>query len=691
MASFSAIPENKAMTDRERARRRLAELREEVAFHAHRYYVLDAPLIADGEYDRLFQELLQLEETYPDLVTPDSPSQRVGAPPLAAFATVEHRVPMLSLENAFDAEDLLDFEKGLRRFLSLSDDLPLPYMAEPKLDGLAVELVYRQGVLAQGSTRGDGQTGEEITANLRTVAAIPLKLRGEEYPEVLEVRGEVIITTTGFQHLNKQRAAAGESLFANPRNAAAGSLRQLDSRITAARPLDFYTYGVSDAAQLPCRSQSEVLAYLARQGFRINPHVKPCADLTAVIDHFRQQSELRHGLDYEIDGMVVKVDDLNLQRRLGAKARSPRWAIAWKFPASQATTRLLAVRFQVGRTGAVTPVAVLEPVSIGGVTVSHATLHNEAMIRGKDLRLGDLVLVQRAGDVIPEVVKPVMEMRTGKEQPIEMPERCPECGTTLVRSRKKDGGEKAALVCPNKRGCPAQQLRKLIHFTGKSGLDIQGLGKKVMEQLVNEGLVKDIPDIYRLRREQLTGLEGWGEVSANNALQVIEASRETTFARLIGALGIENIGEETALLLEQHFQGDLARLMAAGEEELLQIEGIGEVIAESIRDFFDLQENRRLIADLLALGFRIGSSETGAGGELAGKVFLFTGTLAGMSRSEAKARVKDLGGQVASALSSKVTHLVCGDKPGSKLAKARELGLAILNEEDFKMLLRGQG
>jgi len=679
------------MSDLDKARTRLTDLREQVEFHAYRYYVLDDPLISDGEYDRLFRELLDLEEQYPELVTPDAPSQRVGAKPVSAFASVEHRFPMLSLENAFNIQDLYNFEKGLRRFLSMPDDEILAYMAEPKLDGLAVELVYRQGSLVRGSTRGDGQTGEEITANLRTVPAIPLKLRGRDFPELLEVRGEVIITTAGFKRLNRQQEKAGEKIFANPRNAAAGSLRQLDSRITAKRPLEFYAYGVSDPSQLPVRSQTEVLRFLADCGFKKNPQVKSCPDLDGVISHFQRLESIRNQLDYEIDGMVVKVDDLALQQRLGAKARSPRWAIAWKFPASQGTSRLLEVKFQVGRTGAVTPVAVLEPVGIGGVTVSHATLHNEAMIRGKDLRIGDLVLVQRAGEVIPEVIKPVIEMRTGVEKPVEMPLNCPECGTALVRYFKSDGKEKAALRCPNRDNCPAQQLRKLIHFTSKAGLDIQGLGKKVMEQLVHEGLVRDIPDIYRLEFNKLTVLEGWGGGSAAKALRAIENSKETTFARLIGALGIENVGEETALLLEQHFQGELARLHGATKEELLEIEGIGEVIAKSIRDFFDLDENLRILTELLDLGLKVGRSEPVGGDQpLSGMVFLFTGTLAEMSRGEAKARVKGMGGQVASTLSQKVTHLVCGEKPGSKLAKARELGLAILSEEDFKKLLQGQ-
>ena len=676
------------MSELEKARQRLAELREQVTFHAHRYHVLDAPQIADSEYDQLFQELLALEEKFPELAATDSPTQRVGAAPLTAFANVEHRTPMLSLENAFNAENLADFDKGVRRFLSLAESEPLAYMAEPKLDGLAVELVYQQGLLVQGSTRGDGQTGEEITANIRTIAAIPLKLQGQAIPEHLEVRGEVIITTAGFKSLNEQRASAGENLFANPRNAAAGSLRQLDSRITASRPLDFYVYGVGDPAALSCRSQAEVLNFLAACGFRVNPQVKSCPGLAEVIASFQELGARRHQLDYEIDGLVVKVDDLALQQRLGAKARSPRWAIAWKFPATQATTRLLEVRFQVGRTGAVTPVAVLEPVRVGGVTVTHATLHNEAMIRGKDLRLGDLVLIQRAGDVIPEVVKAVVEMRSGTEQPVTMPSHCPECGHALARSRRKDGSEEAATRCPNP-DCPAQQLRKLIHFTGKAGLDILGLGRKVMEQLVNVGLVRDIPDIYRLSEEQLAVLEGWGEISARNAVQAITASKETAFARLISALGIKNVGEETAALLEQHFQGDLARLQEAEEEELQQVEGVGGETAGSIRAFFEREENRKMLADLLGLGVRAGMSTAAAGEQpLAGKVFLFTGALTLMSRDEAKARVKALGGQVASSLNQKVTHLVCGDKPGSKLSKARDLELAIMSEEDFKMILR---
>jgi DNA ligase (NAD+) len=557
-------------------------------------------------------------------------------------------------------------------------------MAEPKLDGLAVELVYRKGRLVQGSTRGDGQTGEEITVNLRTVPAIPLKLRGREIPDLLEVRGEVIITTTGFKALNEQRAAAGENLFANPRNAAAGSLRQLDSRITASRPLDFYAYGVGDPSRLPCRRQVEILEVLGGWGFKINPYVKSCPELVDVISHFQRLETVRNQLDYEIDGMVVKVDDLALQQRLGAKARSPRWAIAWKFPASQATTRLREVRFGVGRTGAVTPVAVLEPVNIGGVMVSRATLHNEDEIKRKDLRLGDLVLVQRAGDVIPEVVKPVKEERRGDERPILMPANCPECGEELIRKENE-----SAWRCPSLQ-CPAQKLRALMHFAGKSGLDIEGFGSKVIVQLYEKGLVREIPDLFKLRADDLASLPGWGAKSAANAMVALEKSKKPSLARLINALGIRYVGEVTAQLLEEHFP-TLERFLAASAEELGEIEGIGPQVAASLSHFLHDRQARSLLDDLRAMGVEPRPSVEVTGDRpLAGRVFLFTGTLAGMSRSEAKARVKGLGGQVASVLSQKVTDLVCGEKPGSKLAKARELGLAILTEEDFKMLLRGQ-
>ena len=666
-------------------KKKIVKLREQINFHAHRYYDLDDPLIADSEYDRLFQELLKLEELHPEMATPDSPTARVGGKPLAEFKTVRHSHPMLSLENAFNEKELLEFEERLQRFLKSSK--PLSYMAEPKLDGLAVELVYENGLLVVGSTRGDGRTGEEITQNLKTIRAIPLRLSVSEemqVPETLEVRGEAYLTLDGFRALNEQRLADDESVFANPRNAAAGSLRQLDSKVTAQRPLDFFVYGISDTGQVPCRNQEELLDYLKKLGFKINPLTKFCRGISEVIDHFSYLQEIRMTLPYDIDGMVVKVNSFELQQRLGNKARSPRWAIAAKFAATQATTILQRVDFQVGRTGAITPVAILEPVNIGGVMVSRATLHNEGEMKRKGLKIGDHVLLQRAGDVIPEIVKSIEEQRTGREKPIQIPENCPVCEHRLVLPE----GE-AITRCPNSH-CPAQRLRLLIHYTSKAGMDIEGLGKKAMGQLFNEKLVQDIPDIYGLQVTDLVVLDGWGEKSARNAIAAIEASRETPLARLIGALGIRYVGEEVAGLLDQHYGGSLAQLMQAGEEELLDIEGIGPQTAQSIRDYFHDPGVRSMLSRLLNFGFTITSTRKGSTETpFAGYVFLFTGRLETMSRDEAKARVKEQGGKVASQTSRKVTHVVVGTNPGSKLKKARDLGLKIVPEQDFEKLLAG--
>ena len=671
------------ISDKDAIRQRLQALRQELQLHAHRYYVLDDPILADAEYDRLFQELVALEQQHPELVTPDSPSQRVGGAPLAQFATVAHSVPMLSLENAFGADDLVDFEERLFRFLQSRE--PIAYMTEPKLDGLAVELVYEDGLFTLGSTRGDGLVGEEITQNLKTIPTIPLRLStrdGETAPARLEVRGEVFIGLADFKRLNEERGKAGETLFANPRNAAAGSLRQLDPKITATRPLDLYVYGVSDPTALPCKNQHELLKYLGSLGFKVNPLVHLCQSISEAVSQFTQLQDHRPTLPYDIDGMVVKVNDFALQERLGAKARSPRWAIAAKFPASQATTRLVAVEFGVGRTGAITPVAILEPVRVGGVMVSRATLHNEDELHRKGLMLGDTVLVQRAGDVIPEVVKPVIENRTGREQPIVMPTACPECGVTLVRA-----GQEAITRCPNP-DCPAQRVRGLIHFTGKSGMDIEGLGKKAVEQLVSQGLIQDIPDIYRLTAEALATLDGWGDKSAENAVRAIGASRTPTLAKFLAALGIRHVGEVTAQLLAHHF-ASLTRLVLAGEADFLHIEGIGAQVATSLVDYFQDPTVQEMLARLEALGVRVQEEnrDAEADGALAGSVFLFTGALAHLSRHEAKARIKELGGQVASGINRKVTHVVLGDSPGSKLTKARELGLTVITEDEFLRLI----
>lgn len=671
------------MSGLSQAGKRLQVLREQLNLHAYRYYVLDDPLIADGEYDRMYQELLDLEERYPALISPDSPSQRVGGSPLAEFAQIEHSFPMLSLENVFSEDGLLEFEERLQRFLK-SDDPPA-YLTEPKMDGLAVEVVYAKGIMVKGSTRGDGRIGEDITLNLRTIPTVPLRLLpvgSQMIPEHLEVRGEVYIKLQDFQRLNEQRAASGEQFFANPRNAAAGSLRQLDPKVTASRPLNFCVYGVSSPKGLPCETQHELLMFLSRLGFMVNPKVKRCANIGEVIDQYQRLLTLRHDLEYEIDGMVVKIDSLTLQQRLGTKARSPRWAVAAKFPATQATTVLRDVEFGVGRTGAITPVALLDPVVIGGVTVSRATLHNEDEIQRKDLRLGDTVLVQRAGDVIPEVIKPVVENRSGRELPIRMPEVCPECGEKLLRP-----AQEAVTRCQNAL-CPAQKIRGLIHFTGKSGMDIEGLGKKVVEQLVETGLVKDIPDIYRLEVKALETLDGWAHKSAENAVAAIAGSKTPGLAQFLTALGIRFVGEVTAQLLATHFPG-IDAIMEATENDLLEIEGIGEQSAYSIVSYFHDPANLAMLGELQALGLQIASSQSGSEAlPFSGKTFLFTGGLSSMSRSEAKAKVKELGGQVASTVSKKVTHLVTGENPGSKLQKAKELGMIILSEEEFNKILK---
>jgi DNA ligase (NAD+) len=664
-------------------KRKISELREKINLHAHRYYELDDPLIADSEYDQLFQELLRLEEVHPELITPDSPTQRVGGKPLEGFHTVSHTHPMLSLENAFNETELHDFEERLKRFLKTEQSLS--YMAEPKLDGLAVELVYEKELLSVGSTRGDGRIGEEITQNLKTIRSIPLRLEvppNIQIPELLEVRGEAYLTLEGFTALNEQRLAAGEPIFANPRNAAAGSLRQLDSRITAQRPLDFFAYGTSDTGQIPCSSQQELLAYLSKLGFRINPLTKFCADISQVIEHFSHLQNIRQTLPYDIDGMVTKVDSFELQQRLGSKARSPRWAIAAKFAATQATTILRDVEFQVGRTGAITPVAILEPVNVGGVVVSRATLHNSGEINRKGLMIDDQVLIQRAGDVIPEIVKPVVEQRDGSQKDIQMPEDCPICQHRLVLPENE-----AITRCPNSH-CQAQRMRLLVHFTSKAGMDIEGLGKKAMEQLFKEEIVQDIPDIYTLKITDLVVLDGWAEKSARNAIAAIQASRETTLATLLSALGIRYVGEEGAGLLDEHYAGAPENLMRASEKELLEIEGIGPQTAKSIRDYFQDSDVKKMLSQLMDSGLTIISSKKNKDeSPFAGFVFLFTGSLDAMSRDEAKVRVKENGGKVASQINQKVTHVIVGKKPGSKLKKAQELGLEILTEKDFAKLL----
>jgi DNA ligase (NAD+) len=659
---------------------RVAELRDRLNYHNFRYYTLDDPVISDAEFDRLMNELAHLEETY-HLTTPDSPTQRVGAQPLDKFETVAHRQPMLSLENAFSEAETREFDERLKRFLKGADEFT--FVLEPKMDGCAVELVYEAGRLAVGSTRGDGYRGENVTQNLKTIRTIPLNLlTGEEpVPELLEVRGEVYMDLEEFKKFNAERLAQGEAAFANPRNAAAGSLRQLDPRITAARPLKIYCYGVGEVRGRRFDTQWEVLQTLEKWGLRVNPLIDRGRGIEAAIAYHRDLEEQRHGLPYEIDGIVIKVDPLALQNRLGAKARSPRWALAYKFAATQATTRVLAIEVNVGRTGAVTPMAVMEPVEVGGVTVSRATLHNEDEVAKKDVRVGDTVMVQRAGDVIPEVVK-VIE-HGPDSRPFQMPDRCPACGTGLVRPI----GEKVTR-CPNP-DCAASKTRGIQYFAGKSAMDIDGLGEKIVQQLVEVGLVKDVSDLYQLTEGDLVPLERFAEKSAANLVSAIERRKKVPLWRLLNALGIRFVGEATAQLLARHFPS-LDKLMQAGQEDLLHVEGVGEQVAGSLRDFFDNERNRALITKLREAGVQGLPPAPEAAGPLAGKTFVFTGGLEHFSREEAKAQVIARGGKVSSSVSAKTDYVVEGTDAGSKLAKARELDVEILNEAQFKEKLEGK-
>lgn len=677
MASSTAPPGD------EEAARRLAELRQALHLHAYRYHVLDDPLIADGEYDRLFRELLDLEQRYPELVSPDSPSHRVGAAVVEALHPLRHKRPMLSLENIFAAEELEDFIGRMRRYLKWEQDFT--FMVEPKLDGLAVELVYEQGVLVSGSTRGDGLVGEEVTAQLKTVRGIPLRLQprqGRAHPQELQVRGEVFLSKKGFATLNRQRGEAGLPLFANTRNAAAGSLRQLDPAVTARRPLAFYVYGAGNPEALGVDSQQELLHMLAANGFPVNPLAAFCASREEVAACYRRLQGLRSTLDYDIDGVVIKLDSLALQERLGATARAPRWAVAWKFSPAQATTRVEAVEFQVGRTGVITPVANLHPVSIDGVMVRKATLHNQDEMRRKDIRLHDTVLVQRAGDVIPEVVKVITGAREGRESEIVFPEHCPACRQPLVRRE----GE-AAVRCVNP-DCGGQLLQRLIHFAGKGGMDFEGLGKKQVELLLNAGLVADAADFFTLDAARLARLDGWGERSAAKVVDAIERRREVDLARLLMALGIRHVGEATAEALAAHFP-TLEALGAATEEQLAGVAGIGAEVAMSLHRFFRDPANTTLLQRLEAAGLcvRRAAPQEGRSG-LSQRVFLFTGSLERLSRNEARQLARSAGAQVASAMSRRVTDLVVGAHPGSKLAEAERLGLNIMAEADFLALMQ---
>ncbi|MGV6808126.1 MAG: NAD-dependent DNA ligase LigA, partial [bacterium] len=656
------------------ARQKAAQLSERLNQLNYHYYVLDDPIASDAEYDRLFRALQALEEKFPDLKTPDSPTHRVGGEPLGQFDSVRHEVPMLSLDNAFSSEDLAAFSRRIQDRLKSSAEIE--FVCEPKLDGVAISLLYENGHLVRGATRGDGQTGEDVTDNVKTIRAVPLKLAGEHFPDRVEVRGEVYITHEGFASMNAAAEAAGEKQFVNPRNAAAGSLRQLDSRITAKRPLVMGAYSLvrhDGAAQTneltELKTHFEMLETLRKWGFRVDPHVEVVTGVQGCEDYYGRMEERRSSLKYDIDGIVFKVNDLALQEQLGFISRSPRWAIARKFPAQEESTQVLDVEFQVGRTGAVTPVARLEPVFVGGVTVSNATLHNRDEIARLDLKIGDRVIIRRAGDVIPQVVKVIAESRSGDEKPIVFPESCPVCGSPV----ETVPGE-AVARCSGALICPAQRKQALAHFASRKAMDIDGLGDKLVDQLVETGLVKSVADIYYLNLEQLSGLERMAEKSAQNLLDAIERSRETTLDSFIYALGIREVGEATARALVDYF-GSLEALRQADKEALQQVPDVGPVVANFVEEFFASDQNEQLLAELQKAGICWPESEAGSrtasddSKPLAGQVWVLTGTLESMPRDEAQARLRALGAKTTGSVSAKTTVLVAGPGAGSKLAK----------------------
>jgi len=671
----------------ERDKKRIEELREQINYHNYRYYVLDSPEISDAEYDELMAELKRLEAEHPSLITPESPTQRVGAAPVEAFGVVEHPVPLLSLANVFSHEELIAWHK---RTSNLVPGRDMDFVCELKLDGIAVALTYTDGRLTTGATRGDGYRGEDITQNLRTIKSIPLVVP-RNAPNKFEVRGEVYLSKAGFEKLNRERAEEGQPLFANPRNAAAGSVRQLDPRVTAKRPLDICIYALGYAEEgeegmgverkMPS-THWETMEYLKALGFRVSPYNEYVPEIRGVEKYYQHWVNERESLEFEADGIVIKVNSFELQQQLGTVSHDPRWAVAYKFPAIQATTRLLDIGISVGRTGSLNPYAVLEPVSVGGVTIKRAALHNEEDIRRKDIRIADTVIVQRAGEVIPEVVAPVLSKRTGEERLFVMPSRCPVCGGDVV----KPEGE-VMTRCIN-ASCPAQNYELLTHFVSRSGMDIEGIGEKLAIALLENGLVKDVADLYSLRKEELAVLERMGDKSAQNVLDAIEKSKKRPLSRLIFALGIRHVGAETAELLASHFSA-IDRLAKASTEDFLEVPTIGPKIADSIHAYFKQEANLRVIDKLRQAGVRLEQAAVERK-ELpfSGQEFVLTGRLEAFSRSEAEARIRELGGSVVSSVTKKTTYLVTGAEPGSKLEKARSLGTKILTEEEFLRLLQ---
>jgi DNA ligase (NAD+) len=664
---------------------RAEELRRELEEHNRRYYVLDDPIVGDDEYDALLDELRAIETERPELRTPDSPTQRVGAPPLDRFEHIEHAEPMLSLANARNEDELRAWETRIRNHLKRLDisAAEFSYTTEPKIDGLAISLTYEDGLLVRGATRGDGRVGEDVTRNLRTIGAVPLRI--DDAPPLVEVRGEVYLPIADFKALNERRAEAGEPTFANPRNSAAGSIRQLDPGLAAERPLSIWCYGTGARRGLEFETHSEEIEWLRERGFKVNPDTAHHPGVESAVKRCHWWEERRDELDYEIDGVVVKVDERALWRELGVVGREPRWAIAWKFAPTTATTKLRDVVWNVGRTGHLVPFAMLEPVHVGGVTVTTATLHNEEDLARKDVRLGDEVVVMRAGDVIPQVVSPLVQRRPKRTRRVKPPSRCPACGTETIKLE-----DAVFTICPNRSGCPGQSFQHVKHFVSKGAMDIDGLGEKQALRFLQDGLIEDVADIYDLREEQLTGLDGFGEISARNLLAAIEASRSRPFKRVLYALGLPGVGYVTAEALADHF-GSIDALHAADPERIEEVEGVGPIMAVQIAESLADERTWLLVEKLKEKGLRLeqdASERRRTGGPLEGKTLVLTGTLPDLTREEAGALIKAAGGKVVNSVSKKTDYLVAGENPGSKLAKAEKYETEILDEAGLLALLQ---
>jgi DNA ligase (NAD+) len=663
-----------------KASTRVRKLRDAINEHNYRYYVLDAPVISDAEFDRLFRELQELEQAHPELVTPDSPTQRIGAKPAEGFAEVRHDIPMLSLDNAFNEDEMRAFDRRVRERLKQDR---IDYTAETKLDGLAISILYENGRLVQAATRGDGTTGEDVTHNVRTIKSIPLKLHGKGYPGMLEVRGEVFMNMDGFLAMNEKQQREGGKIFANPRNAAAGSLRQLDPAVTKDRPLRFFAYGVGRIdSRAPIKAQWDILKHLRQWGIPVSQDSRTVTGIEACLKYYADLSARRADLPYQIDGIVYKVNRMDWQEQLGTVSRAPRWAIAYKFPPEEEVTRVLDIEVQVGRTGALTPVARLEAVSVGGVTVTSATLHNEDEVHRKDVRVGDTVIVRRAGDVIPEVVRVLTEKRPGRTRRFTMPKTCPVCGSAAIREE-----EEAVVRCTGGIYCPAQCIRSILHFASRRAMDIEGLGEKLVEQLYQNEYVRNLADLYDLTREQLAGLERMGEKSADNLLAALEKSKATGLDRFLYGLGIREVGEATALALAVHF-GSLDRIRQATLEELEAVPDVGPIVAGHVHDFFKERHNNQIIDRLVKAGVHWDEFTVSGKRPLEGKTFVLTGALAAMARDEAKQHLIALGAKVSGSVSKNTDYVVAGESPGSKLVRAQELGVEVMDEAAFMKLLK---